>query len=69
MIFCIFTHIPLIVNKSNFHFKRKSRITTDHVNKINVNMLQFSIVNFQIKFSLANQGCDYELNWANLYEN
>ena len=69
MIFCIFTHIPLIVNKSNFHFKRKSRITTDNFNKINVNILRFSIANFQIKFSLANQGCDYELNWANLYEN
>ena len=46
MIFCILTHIPFSVNKYNFHFKRKSRITADNFNKINVNILQFNIVNF-----------------------
>ena len=39
MIFCIFTHIPLSVNNSYFHFKGKNSIS----------ILQFNIVNFQIK--------------------
>ena len=42
MIFCTFTHILFSVNKSNFHFKGKSRIFTDGFNKINVSILQLA---------------------------
>ena len=49
MIFSIFTHIPVSVNKSDFHFKGKIRIFTDNFNKINLSILQFNIVNLQIK--------------------
>ena len=74
MILYILTHIHFSVSKSNFHFKGRSGISTDSFNKINVGILQFNIVNFQIKqfyhfpeiyleFSLANLGCNY---WNNL---
>ena len=36
MIFCIYTHIPFPVNKSNLHFKGRSRISTDSFNEINI---------------------------------
>ena len=49
MIFCIFTHISCNVNKSNFHFKRNGRVSTDSFNKINLSILQFNTVNLQIK--------------------
>ena len=49
MIFRIYTHIPFTVNKPNFHFKGSSRISTDRLHEINVSILQFTIVNFQIK--------------------
>ena len=39
----------LSVNKPNFHFKGKGRISTDSFNKINVSILQFNILNFQMK--------------------
>ena len=39
IIFCIVAHVSFSVNKSNFHFKRKSSIS----------ILQFNNVNFQIK--------------------
>ena len=49
MIFCIFTHIYFSVNTPNFHFKGMGRISTDGFNKINLSILQFNILNFQIK--------------------
>ena len=49
IIFCNFRHILLSVVKSNFHFKRKSKIYTDSFNDINVSILQCNIVFFQIK--------------------
>ena len=64
--FCIVTYIPFSVNKSNFHFKGKCRISID--NKINLSILQVNIRNLR-KFSLANLGCSYELNWNNLRKN
>ena len=45
----LYTHIRFSVNKPNFHFKGKSRISTDGFNKINLSILQFNILNFQIK--------------------
>ena len=35
----LYTHIRFMVNKPNFHFKRKSRISTDGFNKINLSIL------------------------------
>ena len=49
MTFCIHTQIGFSVNKSNFHIKGKSRISTDSFNKINLSILQLKILNFQIK--------------------
>ena len=77
MIFCIFKHIPFSVNKSNFHFKEKSRISTDSFNNIYLRMLQFNIVNSKsnnlseifVEFSLVNLRCNYELDWNNLHKN
>ena len=45
----LYTHIGFSVNKPNFHFKGKGRISTDGFNQINLSMLQFNILNFQIK--------------------
>ena len=45
----LYTHIRFSVNKPNFHFKGKGRISTDGFNKINLSILQFNILNFQIK--------------------
>ena len=44
-----YTHIRFSVNKPNFHFKEKDRISTDGFNKINLRILQFNTLNFQIK--------------------
>ena len=44
----LYTHIRFSVNKPNFHFKGMGRISTDGFNKINLSMLQFNILNFQI---------------------
>ena len=43
MIFYIFKHVAFSVSKSNFHFKGKSRISTDSFNKTNLSTLQFNI--------------------------
>ena len=43
MIFSTFTQIPFIVNKFKFHFKGKSRSSTDNFNEINLSTLQFNI--------------------------
>ena len=60
------THIRFSISKPNFHFKKKSRISTDDFNKINLSVLQFNISDFQVsslrnhfseifvEFSLAN---------------
>ena len=45
----LYTHIRFGVNKPNCHFKEKGRISTDDFNKINLSILQFNILNFQIK--------------------
>ena len=45
----IYTHIRFSVNKPNFHFKGKGRISINDFNKINLSVLQFSNLNFQIK--------------------
>ena len=45
----LYKHILFSVNKSNFHFKGKGRISTDGFNEINRSTLQFNILNFQIK--------------------
>ena len=45
----LYTHIRFTVNKSNFHFREKSWICIDGFNKINLSILQFNILNFQIK--------------------
>ena len=45
----LYIHICFSVNKSNFHFKGKGSISTDGFNKINLSILQFDILNFQIK--------------------
>ena len=47
--FYLYTHIRFSVSKRNFHFKGKGRISTDGFNKINLGILQFNILNFQIK--------------------
>ena len=44
-----YIHIRFRVNKPNFHFKGKGSIPTDGFNKINLSILQFNILNFQIK--------------------
>ena len=74
------TDIRFSVNKPNFSFKGKSRISTDGFNKINVSVLQFNILKFPsqtnchfseifAEFSLTNLGCNYELDWNELYKN
>ena len=45
----LYTHIGFSVDKPNFYFKGKSRISKDGFNKINFSILQFNILNFQIK--------------------
>ena len=45
----LYTHIRFSVNKPNFHFRGKGRISTDGFNTINLSILQFNILNFQIK--------------------
>ena len=45
----LYTHIRFSINKPNFHYQGKCRISTDGCNKINVSTLQFNISNFQIK--------------------
>ena len=47
--FYLYTHIRFSENKPNFPFKGKGRISTDGFNKINLSILQFNILNFQIK--------------------
>ena len=54
----LYTHIRFSVNKPNFHFKGKGRISTDGFNKINFSILQFIFM----EFSLASLGCNYERN-------
>ena len=39
----LYTHICLSINKPNFHFKEKGKISTDGFNKINLIILQFNI--------------------------
>ena len=43
MIFYVFKHVAFSVSKSNFHFKGKSRISTDSFNKTNLSIPQFNI--------------------------
>ena len=45
----LYTHIRFSVNKPNFYFKGKSKISTDGCNKIDLSILQFNILNFRIK--------------------
>ena len=45
----VYTHIRFSVNKPNFHFKKKGRISADGFNKINLITLEFHILNFQFK--------------------
>ena len=45
----LYTHIRFSVNKPNFYFKRKSKISTDGCNKTDLSILQFNILNFRIK--------------------
>ena len=45
----VYTHIRFSVNKPNFHFKKKGRISADGFNKINPITLEFHILNFQFK--------------------
>ena len=45
----LYTQICFSVNKPNFHFKGKTRISTDGFSKINLSILQFNILNSQIK--------------------
>ena len=42
----LYTHIRFSVNKPNFHFKGKGRISTDGLYKIGFSILQFNILNF-----------------------
>ena len=72
MIFCIFTYIPFSVNKSNFHRKRRSRISTNSFKKISVSISKSGNSSFFWNFrgfSLDNLECNDELNWNTLYEN
>ena len=48
----LYAHIRVSVNKPNFHFKGKGRISADVLNKISLSILQFNILNFQIKQSI-----------------
>ena len=45
----LYKHICFSVNKLNFYFKGKSWISTDSLNNINLIILQFNILNFQLK--------------------
>ena len=45
----LYTHFCFSVNKPNFYFKGKSRISTDGFNKIDLSILQFNILNFQFE--------------------
>ena len=45
----LYTHIRFSMNKPNFHYKGKDRISTDGFNKINLSTLQFNVLNFQTK--------------------
>ena len=45
----LYTHIRFSVNKPNFRFKEKGKISADGFNKSNVSILQFKILNVQIK--------------------
>ena len=45
----LYTQIRFSVNKPNFHFKGITRISTDGFSKINLSILQFDILNSQIK--------------------
>ena len=44
-----YTQIHFSVNKPNFYFKGKGRISTDVFSKINLSILQLNILNLQIK--------------------
>ena len=63
----------MVASWNMLQFSFRSRFSTDSFNIINVSIRHFNFVNFQIKqlreFSLANLGCNYELNLNNLYEN
>ena len=45
----LYRHIRFSANKPNFYFKGKSRISTDGFIEINLSILQFNILKFQIK--------------------
>ena len=45
----LYIHIRFSANKPNFHFKGKGRISTDGFDKINFSLLQFNILDFQLK--------------------
>ena len=45
----LYKHIHLSLNKPNFHFKGKGRVSTNGFNIINLSILQFNVLNFQIK--------------------
>ena len=71
----LYKHIRFSVNKPNFYFKGKGRISTDGFDKINLSILQFNILTVYhfseifVEFSIADLKCNYELNWNNLYKN
>ena len=56
----LYTHIRFSINKPNFHYKGKGRISKDGFNKINLSTLQFNILNIQIKQFIIFQKCSWK---------
>ena len=56
----LYTRIRFSVNKSNYLFKGKSRISRDGLNNINLSIhFKFPNQTVFVEFSLASLGCNY----------
>ena len=59
----LYTHIRFNVNKPYFPFKGNGKISGDGFNKINLSILQFNILNVQIKQLIIFQKFSWDSVW------
>ena len=59
----LYTHIRFNVIKPNFPFKGQGKISRDGFNKINLSILQFNILNFEIKQLITFQKFSWNSVW------
>ena len=59
----LYTHNRFNVIKPNFPFKGKGKISRDGFNKINLSILQFNILNVQIKQLIIFQKFSWNSVW------